>query len=87
MQIDSSAKSTGSEFSSTVEYAITVSMPSSRAARSTRRAISPRLAMRIFLNISRYHLVKNALTRASIHKHVHREMIPAEKHNGYKVRI
>ena len=37
---------------SAVEWTTTVWMPSSLAARSTRRAISPRLAIRIFWNIS-----------------------------------
>ena len=50
MQMASSASSTGSEFSSTCEYTTTVWMPSSRAARSTRRAISPRFAIRILRN-------------------------------------
>src|SRR5918998_3318765 len=50
MHTDSSAKRTCSAFASTVECTATVAMPSSRQARMTRRAISPRLAMRTFLN-------------------------------------
>src|SRR5438045_1337473 len=51
MQTSSSAKRTCSEFSSASEYTATVLMPSSRQATMTRMAISPRLAIRIFLNI------------------------------------
>src|SRR5687767_4357301 len=50
MHTDSSAKRTCSAFASTVECTATVAMPSSRQARITRRAISPRLAIRTFLN-------------------------------------
>src|SRR6185295_4337092 len=50
MQTDSSAKRTCSALASTVECTATVAMPSSRHARMTRSAISPRLAIRIFLN-------------------------------------
>src|SRR5262249_61467877 len=50
MQIDSSARRTGSECASAVEWAITVRIPISRQVRMTRRAISPRLAMRILWN-------------------------------------
>src|SRR6185295_4966299 len=50
MQTDSSAKRTCSALASTVECTATVAMPSSRQARMTRSAISPRLAIRIFLN-------------------------------------
>src|SRR5690554_4602247 len=53
MQMLSSASSTGSDFSSASEYVTTVWIPSSCAARSIRRAISPRLAISIFLNILR----------------------------------
>src|SRR6266849_6414581 len=53
MQTDSSAKRTGRESASAVEWAITVRIPISRHARMTRSAISPRLAMRILWNISR----------------------------------
>src|SRR5256885_16095538 len=51
MQSDSSAKRTCSECTSAVECTATVLIPSSRAARMIRSAISPRLAMRIFENI------------------------------------
>src|SRR5690242_7442377 len=50
MQICSSAERTCSEFVSTSEWTATVLMPISLQARMTRSAISPRLAMRIFLN-------------------------------------
>src|SRR5687768_2005287 len=50
MQTFSSAKRTCSESTSTVECTATDFMPISRQARMTRRAISPRLAMRTFLN-------------------------------------
>src|SRR4026209_929810 len=53
MQTDSSARRTGSESASAVEWAITVRIPISRHVRITRSAISPRLAMRILWNISR----------------------------------
>src|SRR5258708_21161596 len=52
MQTSSSANRTCSEFSSASEYTATVRTPSSRHAQMMRRAISPRLAMRIFLNMS-----------------------------------
>src|SRR3954470_3726561 len=51
MQSDSSANRTWSEWTSAVEWTATVLIPSSRAARMIRSAISPRLAMRIFENI------------------------------------
>ena len=51
MHTASSAKRTCSASASASEWTATVRMPSSRQARMTRRAISPRLAMRIFLNI------------------------------------
>src|SRR5574338_945776 len=51
MQIASSAKRTWSDSASAVEWTATVAIPSSLQARSTRRAISPRLAMRTFLNM------------------------------------
>src|SRR5258705_13511581 len=54
MQTSSSAKRTCNEFSSASEYTATVLMPSSRHATMIRGAISPRLAMRIFLNIGRF---------------------------------
>src|ERR1700741_5606457 len=47
----SSAKRTCMASASAVEWTATVRMPSSLAARSTRRAISPRLAIRIFWNM------------------------------------
>src|SRR5205823_10776397 len=50
MQSDWSAKRTCREFESAVEWTATVSTPSSRAARITRSAISPRLAMRMRWN-------------------------------------
>jgi hypothetical protein len=52
MHTASSAKRTCSESESAVECTATVEMPSSRQARMTRNAISPRLAMRTFLNIA-----------------------------------
>src|SRR4051794_26371564 len=51
MQTSSSAKRTCREFSSASEYTATVLIPSSRQAQMTRSAISPRLAIRIFLNM------------------------------------
>src|SRR5215208_510662 len=51
MQMASSAKRTCSDSASAVEWTATVAMPSSLQARMTRRAISPRLAMRTFLNM------------------------------------
>src|SRR6476469_3885849 len=50
IQTSSSAKRTWSDSRSASEYTATVSSPSSRQARMTRKAISPRLAMRTFLN-------------------------------------
>src|SRR4051794_11469526 len=50
MQTSSSAKRTCSDSRSASEYTATVSTPSSRQARMTRSAISPRLAIRTFLN-------------------------------------
>src|SRR5262245_32872994 len=50
MHTSSSAKRTWRECSSASEYTATVLIPSSRHAQMTRRAISPRLAMRILLN-------------------------------------
>src|SRR6185312_4927901 len=46
----SSAKRTCIASASAVEWMATVAMPSSRQARCTRSAISPRLAIRIFWN-------------------------------------
>src|SRR5215218_2093675 len=51
MQTLSSASRTCMASASAVECTATVAMPSSLQARSTRRAISPRLAMRILSNI------------------------------------
>src|SRR3989449_2172196 len=51
MQMSSSANLTCRESASAVEYTATVWMPSSRQAQMMRRAISPRLAIRIFLNM------------------------------------
>ena len=51
MQTDSSAMRTCIASESAVEWTATEAMPISRQARITRRAISPRLATRIFWNI------------------------------------
>src|SRR6266545_4007083 len=51
MQMSSSANLTCRESESAVEYTATVWIPSSRQAQMIRRAISPRLAIRIFLNM------------------------------------
>src|ERR1700704_467537 len=51
MQTLSSARRTCMASASAVECTATVAMPSSLHARSTRRAISPRLAMRILSNM------------------------------------
>src|SRR6476646_2460426 len=51
MQTSSSANRTWSDSRSASEYTATVSRPSSRQARMTRSAISPRLAMSTFLNM------------------------------------
>src|ERR1700731_2707061 len=51
MQTLSSARRTCMASSSAVEWTATVRMPSSLQARSTRSAISPRLAIRILSNI------------------------------------
>jgi hypothetical protein len=51
MQIDSSASRTAIEPVSAWEWATTVRMPISRQVRRTRRAISPRFAMRILWNM------------------------------------
>ena len=53
MHTASSAKRTCRLSESAVEYTATVLMPISLQVRSTRRAISPRLAIRIFLNMVR----------------------------------
>jgi hypothetical protein len=52
MQIASSAMRTCIASLSAVECTATVAMPISRAARTTRSAISPRLAIRILSNIA-----------------------------------
>src|SRR6056297_1068653 len=52
MHTDSSAMRTCIASASAVECTATLWMPISRAARITRRAISPRLAIRILSNIS-----------------------------------
>src|SRR5690606_20460474 len=52
MQTDSSASRTYLAWVSASECTATVLMPSSRQARRMRRAISPRLAMRIFSNMA-----------------------------------
>src|SRR5271169_19995 len=54
MQMASSAKRTCSELRSASLYTATVLMPSSLHAQMTRRAISPRLAMRIFRNMENF---------------------------------
>src|ERR1700747_3390666 len=51
MQTTSSEKRTCNEFRSASEYTATVAIPSSLHAQMTRRAISPRFATRILLNI------------------------------------
>src|SRR5581483_415152 len=51
MHTASSANRTWSELRSASEYTATVEMPSSLHAQMTRRAISPRFATRIFLNM------------------------------------
>src|SRR5436309_15640204 len=51
MQTSSSANRTWREFSSASENTATVLMPSSRHAKMIRSATSPRLAIRIFLNM------------------------------------
>src|SRR5271154_1983678 len=51
MQMASSAKRTCSELRSASEYTATVLTPNSRQAERMRRAISPRLAIRIFRNM------------------------------------
>src|SRR5690606_16570653 len=51
MHTASSASSTCSAPASASEYTATVAMPMRRAVRITRQAISPRLAIRIFLNM------------------------------------
>src|SRR5580658_1255977 len=53
MHTASSANLTWSARASTSEWTATVFIPSSRHARRTRSAISPRFAIRIFLNIAR----------------------------------
>src|SRR5258707_4969675 len=52
MQMASSAKRVCRLWRSASEYTATVRMPRSLAAQMTRSAISPRLAMRILLNIT-----------------------------------
>src|SRR5437870_3987914 len=58
MQTSSSAKRTCSECSSASEYTATVLMPSSRHAQMMRRAISPRFAISILLNMKSALLVR-----------------------------
>src|SRR5215468_3710473 len=53
MHTDSSASRTAREAASAVEWATTVRMPRSRQVRRMRRAISPRLAIRILWNMDR----------------------------------
>src|SRR3954463_13652258 len=66
MQMASSAKRTCSELRSASLYTATVRMPSSLQAQITRRAISPRLAMRTFLNMSRRLLRTNREQRLAV---------------------
>src|SRR5919201_453110 len=54
MQTLSSARRTCMASASAVESTATVAMPSSLHARSTRSAISPRLAIRIFSNMASF---------------------------------
>src|SRR3954470_17548462 len=54
MQTSSSAKRTCSDSRSASEYTATVAIPSSRQARMTRSAISPRLAIKTFLNMFKH---------------------------------
>src|SRR5688572_3484705 len=67
MQTSSSAKRTCSDSRSASEYTATVCTPSSRHARMTRSAISPRFAIRTFLNTGAprgrrsFHCVQNPL--------------------------
>src|SRR5208337_2537822 len=61
MQMASSAKRTCSELRSASLYTATVLMPSSLHAQMTRRAISPRLAMRIFRNMENF--IRRGFTR------------------------
>src|SRR3954466_5277483 len=63
MQTDSSANLTTADSASAVEYTATDLTPSSRQARATRRAISPRLAMRTFSNTA-------LLGRLEVHQHL-----------------
>ena len=54
MQIDRSARRRWGEPASAAEWIATVSIPIARQARSTRAAISPRLAMRMRRNIGSF---------------------------------
>src|SRR5690606_9974915 len=67
MQMSSSAKWTWREWVSAVECTATVLMPSSLQERMTRRAISPRLAMRIFLNTEHPAPVGGTFHAADLH--------------------
>src|SRR5215475_2505831 len=63
----SSASRTCMASASAVECTATVGMPSSLHARSTRSAISPRLAMRIFSNIfAAYACLRQALSDTGV---------------------
>src|ERR1700730_11300751 len=64
MQTASSANRTCSELRSASEYTATVAIPSSLHAQMIRRAISPRLATRIFWNIAGEALLLPARTDA-----------------------
>src|SRR5688572_16233178 len=83
MHTSSSAKRTCRLSRSASEYTATVWMPSSRHARITRSAISPRLAIRTFLNMPgcdrgvRLFLVESGprlIARAGNALHVQREL-------------
>src|SRR5580700_8674337 len=65
MQTLSSARRTCMASASAVECTATVAMPSSLQARSTRKAISPRLAMRILSNT----WLSSAHARTSVDHH------------------
>src|SRR5689334_8781919 len=67
MQIAWSAKRTCELYRSASEYTATVSIPSSLQAQMTRTAISPRLAIRIFLNCADGKQSLPVLYRLSVH--------------------
>src|SRR5436190_10403612 len=65
MQTASSANLTTADSASAVEYTATDLTPISRQARATRRAISPRLAIRTFSNTARL-----LVGRFEVHQHL-----------------